>query len=96
MEQPNYELVPNKENNMNWAANIQKLRRAEAMKPGASEEEIKEAYVKMGGKLLEDETPPVEESTAEPDTTEEIVEEIKPTEDETPPVAPKKTRRSKK
>lgn len=63
---------------MNWAVNIQKLRRAEAMTPGGTEEQIKEAYVKMGGKLGE----VVEETPTEPEET------IKNTDNETPPVAP--------
>lgn len=36
-----------------WAINKLKLQRAEAMLPGQSEEAVKQAYIKLGGKVDE-------------------------------------------
>lgn len=75
-----------------WAANAFKLQRAEAMCPGKSEAEIKEAYIKLGGKVIETEPDPevdpisgIGVEAIKSDTNEPI--------SETPAEAPKKRSR---
>lgn len=73
-----------------WAANLSKLQRAEAMVPDHNEEAVKEAYIKLGGKVLNN-TEQVETPLAPtPPSLEEIEEKsdntIKEPQDENVPV----------
>lgn len=56
-----------------WAANKQKLERAKAMCPNGSEQEIKDAYIKLAGLVLGESTSSEEAVVVSP-STDEFVE----------------------
>ncbi len=55
-----------------WAVNLSKLKRAEAMCPGQDEAAIKEAYIKLGGRI--EETPSKDQPNLSEDVNTPVVD----------------------